>query len=131
MNKLKIENKTIVGYGAPTKATTLMSYFDIGEGIIDYIVCSFLENEGKRQINTFLTNNKNFKLVYGDVRDYKKLFPYVKEADVIIPLAAIVGFPACDRDKQLATAINYYQIKNIVKNISKDQKILYPNTNSG
>ena len=78
-----------------------------------------------------LFNNKNFKFVYGDVRDYKKLFPYVKEADVIIPLAAIVGFPACDRDKQLATAINYYQIKNIVKNISKDQKILYPNTNSG
>ena len=78
-----------------------------------------------------LFNNKNFKFIYGDVRDYKKLFPYVKEADVIIPLAAIVGFPACDRDKQLATAINYYQIKNIVKNISKDQKILYPNTNSG
>ena len=78
-----------------------------------------------------LFNNKNFKFVYGDVRDYKKLFPYIKEADVIIPLAAIVGFPACDRDKQLATAINYYQIKNIVKNISKDQKILYPNTNSG
>ena len=78
-----------------------------------------------------LFNNKDFKFVYGDVRDYKKMFPYVKDADVIIPLAAIVGFPACDRDKQLAKAVNYYQIKNIVKNTSKDQKILYPNTNSG
>jgi nucleoside-diphosphate-sugar epimerase len=78
-----------------------------------------------------LFNNKNFKFVYGDVRDYSKLSNYVNEADVVIPLAAIVGFPACDRDKQLATAVNYNQIKDILKNISKDQKILYPNTNSG
>ena len=78
-----------------------------------------------------LFNNKNFKFVYGDVRDYSKLSNYVNKADVVIPLAAIVGFPACDRDKQLATAVNYYQIKDILKNISKDQKILYPNTNSG
>ena len=60
-----------------------------------------------------LFNNKNFKFVYGDVRDYSKLSNYVNKADVIIPLAAIVGFPACDRDKQLATAVNYYQIKDI------------------
>jgi len=78
-----------------------------------------------------LFNNKNFKFVYGDVRDYSKLSNYVNKADVIIPLAAIVGFPACDRDKELATAINYTQIQNILKDISKDQKILYPNTNSG
>ena len=78
-----------------------------------------------------LFNNKNFNFIYGDVRDYSKLSNYVTKADVIIPLAAIVGFPACDRDKQLATAVNYYQIKDILKNTSKDQKILYPNTNSG
>jgi nucleoside-diphosphate-sugar epimerase len=78
-----------------------------------------------------LFNNKNFKFVYGDVRDYTKLSKYVDRSDVIIPLAAIVGFPACDRDKQLATAINYYQIKNILKRTSKDQQIIFPNTNSG
>jgi len=78
-----------------------------------------------------LFNNKNFKFVYGDVRDYSKLSNYVNEVDVIIPLAAIVGFPACDRDKQLATAINYYQIKNILKNTSESQRIIFPNTNSG
>jgi len=78
-----------------------------------------------------LFSNKNFKFVYGDVRDYSKLSNYVNKADVIIPLAAIVGFPACDRDKQLATAINYYQIKNILKNTSESQRIIFPNTNSG
>jgi len=78
-----------------------------------------------------LFSNKNFKFVYGDVRDYTKLSNYVNKADVIIPLAAIVGFPACDKDKSLATAINYYQIKNILKNTSKSQRIIFPNTNSG
>jgi nucleoside-diphosphate-sugar epimerase len=78
-----------------------------------------------------LFNNKNFKFIYGDVRDYSNLNKYVNWADVIIPLAAIVGFPACDKDKQLATAVNYYQIKDILKNSSKDQRIIFPNTNSG
>ena len=64
-----------------------------------------------------LFNNKNFKFIYGDVRDTNKLLPYVKESDIIIPLAAIVGFPACDKDKQLAKAINNYQNKNILKNL--------------
>jgi nucleoside-diphosphate-sugar epimerase len=75
---------------------------------------------------------KNFEFVYGDVRDQEKLSKYVDEADVIIPLAAIVGFPACDRDKDLATAVNYTQVKFIcdrIKNTNK--KIIYPNTNSG
>ena len=56
---------------------------------------------------------KNFEFIYGDVRDQEKLSKYVDEADVIIPLAAIVGFPACDRDKDLATAVNYTHVKFI------------------
>ena len=73
----------------------------------------------------------NFEFINGDVRNHKKLLPYVKEADVIVPLAAIVGFPACDRDKKLATDVNYKHIKFICNNLTKTQKILYPNTNSG
>ena len=46
-------------------------------------------------------HQKNFEFVYGDVRDKKLLKKYVDEADIIIPLAAIVGFPACERDKEL------------------------------
>ena len=57
-----------------------------------------------------LCYKSNFKFVYGDVRDYKKLNEYVQKADVIIPLAAIVGFPACEKDKQLAEEVNYNQI---------------------
>jgi len=76
-------------------------------------------------------NNKNFNFIYGDVRDYKRLDGYVQNSDVIIPLAAIVGFPACEKDKTLATEVNFNHIKNITDNISKEQVILYPNSNSG
>ena len=78
-----------------------------------------------------LFGKPGFKFIYGDVRDTNLLLKQVKEHDVIIPLAAIVGFPSCEKDKQLATDVNFNQIKNIVDNLSPHQQILYPNTNSG
>lgn len=78
------------------------------------------------------TSNPNFKFIYGDVRNIHELEKLCNDADVIIPLAAIVGFPACAADPKLATEINYEQIVNIVKfTKGKGKKILYPNTNSG
>jgi nucleoside-diphosphate-sugar epimerase len=78
------------------------------------------------------TYTSKFKFIYGDVRNEKLLEKLCNEADVIIPLAAIVGFPACDADPKLAKEINFQQIVNIVKFTNgKGKKILYPNTNSG
>jgi nucleoside-diphosphate-sugar epimerase len=78
------------------------------------------------------TYTSKFKFIYGDVRNETLLEKLCDGADVIIPLAAIVGFPACDADPQLAKEINFQQIVNIVKFTNgKDKKILYPNTNSG
>lgn len=74
---------------------------------------------------------KEFEFVTGDVRDWQNLKKYVEQADIIIPLAAIVGFPACDKDPELANDVNYRQIKNIVNSKSKDQMLILPNTNSG
>ena len=78
------------------------------------------------------TSNPNFKFIYGDVRNETELERLCNEVDVIIPLAAIVGFPACAQDPKLAKEINFQQIVNIVKFTNgKGKKILYPNTNSG
>ena len=78
------------------------------------------------------TYTSKFKFIYGDVRNEELLEKLCDEADVIIPLAAIVGFPACASDPQLANEINFKQIFNIVKfTKGKNKKILYPNTNSG
>ena len=77
-----------------------------------------------------LCDNKNFNFIKGDVTNKKELLPHIINNDVIIPLAAIVGAPACDANPDLATAINFGQIQFIVDNLRKDQKLLMPNTNS-
>jgi nucleoside-diphosphate-sugar epimerase len=78
------------------------------------------------------TSNPNFKFIHSDVRNETLLEKLCDEVDVIIPLAAIVGFPACDAEPELAKEINFKQIFNIVKfTKGKNKKILYPNTNSG
>jgi nucleoside-diphosphate-sugar epimerase len=78
------------------------------------------------------SHHKSFNFVYGDVRNHKLLKELVLQNDIIIPLAAIVGFPACDRDKQLATQINYEHVK-VVCEVAKEnnKRVVYPNTNSG
>ena len=74
---------------------------------------------------------KNFNFVGGDVRDKKLLEELVLYNDIIIPLA-IVGFPACERDKELATQINYDHVKFICDLVKDTEKrVVYPNTNSG
>jgi nucleoside-diphosphate-sugar epimerase len=55
----------------------------------------------------------------------------VKNVDFIIPLAALVGAPICEKNKKQATAVNFIQIKIILKYINKNQKIIYLNSNSG
>jgi nucleoside-diphosphate-sugar epimerase len=78
------------------------------------------------------TSNPKFKFIHGDVRNLTLLERLCNEVDVIIPLAAIVGFPACASEPELAKEINFKQIVNIVKYCNgKGKKILYPNTNSG
>ena len=72
----------------------------------------------------------DFDFIKGDVRREEEFLPLLKEADVIIPLAAYVGFPACDRNYDEATQVNHGQIEFILKNTTKEQKIVYPNTDS-
>ena len=38
LRELKVDGKSIAGYGAPTKATTLMTHFKLGSELIDFIV---------------------------------------------------------------------------------------------
>jgi len=74
--------------------------------------------------------NKNFKFILGDVRDLDLLKSLVEKHDIIIPLAAIVGMPACKANPELTIEVNYEQVRNITKWATKSQIILIPNTNS-
>ena len=73
---------------------------------------------------------KNFSLVFGDVRDESLMKSLTAKADVVIPLAAIVGAPACDKDPIAAQTINKDSILSLLKNISSNQQIIMPTTNS-
>lgn len=73
----------------------------------------------------------NFNVKAGDCRQKEVLQPLVAKADVIIMLAAIVGAEACDLDPFDAQSTNLGAVKDLISFVSKDQKILYPCTNSG
>jgi len=72
-----------------------------------------------------------FSLVRGDVRSPETMRPLLKEADIIIPLAALVGAPLCDRDPEAATSTNLGAIAAMVKELGRGQRVLLPVTNSG
>jgi len=78
-----------------------------------------------------LCANPNFEFVSGDVRDEGLMSRLVKKADVIIPLAAMVGAPACAQDPWLARSVNVDAVKLINQLRSPEQLVVYPTTNSG
>ena len=77
-----------------------------------------------------LFSNPKFQFELGDVRDKKLLQDLVGLNDVIIPLAAIVGMPACKANPELTVAVNYQQVADIIEVLRDDQKLILPNTNS-
>jgi nucleoside-diphosphate-sugar epimerase len=76
-------------------------------------------------------SNKNFDFVCGDARDACTLRPLLSKADCIIPLAALVGAPACKRDAAGATSVNRDAIVALSQLRSETQQVLFPTTNSG
>jgi nucleoside-diphosphate-sugar epimerase len=76
-------------------------------------------------------SNPLLEFIKGDVRDTNLYQKQVEEADVIIPLACIVGMPACGKYPELAVATNETMIKWLAKTIKPHQKIIFPTTNSG
>ena len=70
-------------------------------------------------------------VVRGDVRDKNLIKKHVEKADVLIPLACLVGAPLCAQKPAEAQAINCDAVKMVVDLSHDGQKILYPNTNSG
>lgn len=74
--------------------------------------------------------NKNFHFIKGDIRDKNALADAVKNADVVIHLAAIVGFPACRKEPELATSVNVGGTQNLIDVTSNEQLIIYGSTGS-
>ena len=109
----------------------------IGSSLIPYLQSNkvnlttydnFYYNQGPLVYNS-LANTNFYKQ---DVLDWSdNLIDNIKKADVIIPLAAIVGAPACDKVPEYSTSINYRWYERLLEYINKDTLVIYPNTNSG
>jgi nucleoside-diphosphate-sugar epimerase len=113
-----------------------------GAGYVGSILCERLLAAGHRvtavdsliygEQNLFhLCANSAFEFVRGDARDEALMRPLVREADAIIPLACIVGAPACDRDPLSARSTNLEAIQMLGRLCGQDQLVIYPTTNSG
>ena len=78
-----------------------------------------------------LFNYKNFKFIKDDVRNKKLIKKLIKNNEFIIPLAALVGAPLCEKNKREAISVNLKSIEFMMQNITKKNKVIYLTTNSG
>lgn len=112
-----------------------------GAGYIGSTLVPFLLDAGHRVtvLDNFLfkqtslnhvCHHPNFSVVCGDVRVEGTVAPLVKKADIIIPLAALVGAPLCNRDPVGASTTNHTAVVMMLKLLSKRQMVLMPTTNS-
>jgi nucleoside-diphosphate-sugar epimerase len=113
-----------------------------GAGYLGSVLCQALLARGHRvhvldnlmygQHPLFhLCHDENFSFTFGDCRNEATVAPLLKQADVIIPLAALVGAPLCERDPLGARSINLEAVQLINRLRSRQQLVIYPNTNSG
>lgn len=76
-------------------------------------------------------NNDNFNVINGDCRDGEIMKKALENKDFIFPLAAMVGYPLCDKDKTAAITTNLDAIEMLLKLRQSGQKVVFPCTNSG
>lgn len=118
--------KILVTGGAGYVGTTLIpQLLDKGYEVVLYDSLMF----GGDAILPFF-RNPNFTFVKGDVRDLESLKKVTTDADVIIHLAAIVGYPACRKEPELAESVNVTGTKNVIKATSNNQLIIFGSTGS-
>ena len=113
-----------------------------GAGYIGSMLCTKLLHEGhnvtvvdllkydKSSLN-HLYFNKKFKLICDDARKISLMKKLIRKHDIIIPLAALVGAPLCEKFKRDAVSTNLGSIKTLCRLATKRNKIIYLTTNSG
>lgn len=123
------------GYIGSQLVEQLLNWSHLESGFIEKV--TVLDNlmYDKTSLLKYMTSNSEqnelFEFVKGDVRDHSVLRDLIKKHDCIISLAALVGGPLCDKNPIDAQLVNFEANKFIAENKSKEQLLIYPNTNSG
>jgi nucleoside-diphosphate-sugar epimerase len=76
-------------------------------------------------------NDKKLSIFRGDARDEALISKCLEDVDVVFPLACLTGAPLCDKDPLTARQVNLEAIEMILRLRKPEQKIIFPNTNSG
>ena len=114
-----------------------------GAGYVGSVMSDHLLNMGydvtvldnlmhNQQSLLYLFHHKKFNFIHGDVRNPQLLRAIVPKFDFILPLAAIVGAPLCEKKPEDAKSTNYDAIAllNTIR-VPERQKIIFPMTDSG
>ena len=118
-------NILVTGGAGYLGSTMVPSLLDFGHKVTVVDNCMY-----KQSSLNHVCFNKNLTLVNCDVRIKDDFLKYLKSADIIIPLAAFVGAPLCKKDPVGATSVNRDSLIMMLENISKEQRIIMPTTNS-
>ena len=90
---------------------------------------SLMFNNGDKLL-PYITN-PNFKFISGDVRDAESVAKHIKGHDIVIHLAALVGFPICrEKGEEESHSVNVIGTQNVINALSKDQYLLFGSTGS-
>ncbi len=92
------------------------------------VLDNLMYNSGAGLFSCFY--NKRFTFQEGDIRDASLVKQLLREIDLVIHLAAIVGYPACRKDEQQAYDVNVRGTDNLVKRLSPSQRIIFSSTGS-
>ena len=122
-----MSNKILVTGGAGYIGSILVPAL-LAEGHSVTVLDSFRYNQASL---LDVCQDSRLRIVRGDAREEATLAPLVKEADVLLPLAALVGVPVCEADAVAARTVNLDAILLLLKLRSPRQKVIYPCTNSG
>lgn len=106
---------------------SVLSTVMLGAGFEVTVLDSFMY--GNAAI-AFLAADKNFDVYNVDCRDMQSVRPYLARADIVIPLAGMVGAPICAQYPIAATLINLQAQIDLIKEVSHEQRIIAPITES-
>lgn len=120
--------KVFITGGAGYIGTTLIPFL-LGKNYSVTVYDSLMFNNGDKLIPYI--GNDNFTFIEGDIRDKDKLSKHIKNHDVVIHLAALVGFPICrEKGEEESYQVNVIGTKNVIESMDDNQYLLFGSTGS-